>query len=107
MNGEATDFSIAIPPRLCEVVSQEQLTNTIKHLILYRMKVTTILPETLIKEVKKYSKGKNITDSLKIALNEWIEIKHIAHLNEIIAKKPLEFEDAISAGKIREINRKI
>ena len=70
------------------------------------MKVTAIIPEDLIAEVKKYSKGKNITDSLKIALSEWIDIKHISDLNASIAKKPLEFADGITAGKIRSMNRK-
>ena len=70
------------------------------------MKVTAIIPKDLIEEVKKYSKGKNITDSLKIALREWLEIKRITELNESIAKKPLKFADGISAEKIRSINRK-
>ena len=70
------------------------------------MKITAIIPENLIEEVKKYSKGKNITDSLKIALSEWLEIKHITNLNEFIAKNPLEFADGISAKKIRALNRK-
>ena len=70
------------------------------------MKVTAIIPEDLIAEVKKYSKGKNITDSLKIALSEWIDIKHISDLNDSIAKKPLEFANGFSAKKIRSINRK-
>jgi len=70
------------------------------------MKVTAILPEELVSEVKKYSKGKNITDSLKIALSEWIELKHIIELNKNISKKPIEFEDDITAEKIREINRR-
>ena len=70
------------------------------------MKVTAIIPETLIDEVKKYSKGKNITESLKIALKEWLDIKHISNLNDSIEKKPLEFADGISAKKIRNVNRK-
>ena len=70
------------------------------------MKVTAIIPESLIEEVKKYSKGKNLTDSLKIALSEWLEIKHITYLNKSLAKKPLEFAEGISAKKLREINRK-
>jgi hypothetical protein len=74
--------------------------------MLYRMKITTILSEELVNEVKKYSKGKNITDSLKIALREWIELKHITELNENISKKPIRFTEGITAQKIREINRR-
>ena len=70
------------------------------------MKVTTILPDKLIDEVRKLSKGKNITDSLQIALKEWIELKHIALLNKRIANKPLVFSTGFSADKIRDINRR-
>jgi hypothetical protein len=69
------------------------------------MKVTAILPEELIMQVKKYSKGKNITDALKIALHEWLDIKRISELNYTIAQTPLEFDDNICAESIREINR--
>jgi len=70
------------------------------------MKVTAILPEKLIDEVRKLSKGKNITDSLQIALNEWLNHKHIERLNSHIATKPLKFTPSISSSKIRELNRR-
>ena len=68
------------------------------------MKVTAILPDNLITEVKHLSKGKNITDSLVIALNEWVDLRHIIELNKSIERKPLSFE--YSAYEIREANRK-
>jgi len=70
------------------------------------MKVTAILPEKLIDEVRKLSKGKNITDSLQIALNEWINQKHIVRLNKRIFSKPLQFSSGFSTSKTREINRR-
>jgi hypothetical protein len=70
------------------------------------MKVTAILPENLITLVKKYTHGKNVTDAIKIALNEWLDLKRIGTLNRLVAEKPLDFEEGMTAGKIRETNRK-
>lgn len=35
------------------------------------MKITALVPESLIEEVKKYSGGKNVTESLIIALTDY------------------------------------
>jgi len=69
------------------------------------MKVTAIIPDELINDIKSYSKGKNITESLIIVLNEWVELKKIKELNERILVNPLEFNEDFSAEHIREINR--
>ncbi|MCF6289109.1 MAG: hypothetical protein L3J53_07750 [Proteobacteria bacterium] len=37
------------------------------------MKVTALIPDELVEEVKLFTQGKNITESLTIALNEWVE----------------------------------
>ncbi len=68
------------------------------------MKVTTILPDELISQIKDLSNGKNITESLKIALNEWIQIQNLKRLNKEVKKKSLNFLK--TAGKIRSENRK-
>ncbi|TGK81968.1 hypothetical protein EHQ24_11850 [Leptospira noumeaensis] len=69
------------------------------------MKVTAILPDDLIKEVQKYTDGKNITDSLQKALSEWVKLAKVKKLNEKLRKKPLEFVTNFSAEKVRKINR--
>ena len=69
------------------------------------MKVTAIIPDNLISEVKQLSKGKNLTDSLLIALREWVHLKNINQLNLHIKKHPLQFQSNYSAGKTREMNR--
>lgn len=71
--------------------------------ILCSMKVTAIIPDRLIDEVKHYSKGKNITDSMIIALNEWLSLKHLTDLNSQIESEPLVFD--MAANDIREFNR--
>ena len=69
------------------------------------MKVTAILPDNLIKEVKDLANGKNITESLKIALGEWISLQKIKKLNRRIKQNPIKTDfDPI---KIRELNRRV
>ncbi len=67
------------------------------------MKVTAILPDKLISEVKQLSHGKNITESIKIALDEWIKIQNLKKLNKQIKNNPLEFN--YTANELRNINR--
>ena len=71
-----------------------------------RMKVTALIPDTIIDEVKKYSKGKNITDSLMIALEEWIALQKLKKLNSLVLETPLSFERNFSAEKVRKINQR-
>ena len=54
-----------------------------------RMKVTALIPDTIIDEVKKYSNGKNITDSLMIALEDWIALQKLKNLNSLVLETPL------------------
>ena len=70
------------------------------------MKVTALIPDDLIKDVKQYAGGRNITESLIIALEEWLSLKKIQSLNEDIMKTPLEFSKGFSAIKNREINQR-
>ncbi len=70
------------------------------------MKVTAIISDNLIEEVKKHAKGRNLTESLTIALKEWLAAKTIKDLNNMIKESPLEFNPDLSANKIRDINRK-
>ncbi|MBI2487859.1 MAG: DUF2191 domain-containing protein [Deltaproteobacteria bacterium] len=71
------------------------------------MKVTAILPDDLIDEIKHYSKGKNITESLMIALRDWIALQKIKELNQKIKREPLKFRKDFSADKVRSINRQL
>jgi hypothetical protein len=73
---------------------------------IHSMKVTALIPDDLVKDVKRYAGGKNITESLIIALEEWLSLKKIQYLNEDIEKKPLEFFKDFSASKNRELNRR-
>lgn len=70
------------------------------------MKVTALIPDALVEDVKKLSKGKNITDSIVIALREWIALQKIKTINQKIRKSPLKFSPGFSAESIRALNRK-
>jgi hypothetical protein len=61
------------------------------------MKVTAIIPDDMVTEVKALAHGKNITESLITALGEWIKLKRLKELNERIGKKPLRFKAGYSA----------
>ena len=67
------------------------------------MKVTAIISDKLIDEVKKYAKGKNLTASLTIALREWLTMKKIKELNQIIKEKPLEFNSEYFSEQSKHI----
>jgi hypothetical protein len=69
------------------------------------MKITALIPDKLVQDVKKLANGKNLTESLTIALREWTAQQKIKRLNTRIAKKPLSFYKDFSAAKIRSINR--
>ncbi|MGH2575562.1 MAG: DUF2191 domain-containing protein [Ignavibacteria bacterium] len=92
--------------RAVEENSPIPLIFTILYRILYRMKVTAIVPDSLINEIKQYSGGKNITESITIALKEWRDLKRVKRLNKLVEKKPLTLDSKISYRKIRGINRK-
>ena len=70
----------------------------------YHMKVTAIIADELINEVKHYSNSSTTTEAITIALKDWLDIHHIKELNAQISKKPINLN--YSAQKIREMNRK-
>ena len=70
------------------------------------MKVTALISDDLVNNVVKLSKGKNITDSLSIALEYYVYRKKIEQLIEDVDKEPLQFQEGFSAEGIRDLNRK-
>jgi len=70
------------------------------------MKVTALLPDDLVFEVKQYAGGKNLTESLIMALKEWVSLRKIKELNKQVRKRPLQFVDNFSFETLRALNRK-
>lgn len=71
------------------------------------MKVTALIPEDIISETKKYSGGKDITESLMIALQDYLSRQRIKKSINKVKARPLEFKAGFTAGRIRKLNRKI
>ena len=71
------------------------------------MKVTTLLPDEMINEVRKFSGGKNITESLQIALNDYLQRQKLRKAMKKLKQSPLEFSKGFSADAIRKINREL
>lgn len=69
------------------------------------MKITALVPESLMDEVKKYSGGKNVTESLIIALTDYTNRQKLRKAIQKLKKNPLEFAEDFSAEKIRKVNR--
>ena len=69
------------------------------------MKVTALISDDLVDKVRKATGGKNITESLVIALNEYLQYKEISYLRHELDKEPLQFKDGFSAYKVRKGNR--
>jgi hypothetical protein len=71
------------------------------------MKVTALLPDNIVEEVKKLSGGKNITESLVIALKDYISRQKIRKAVQKLKDKPLQFKDNFTAEKVRSLNREV
>ncbi|MEO9873027.1 DUF2191 domain-containing protein [Ekhidna sp.] len=69
------------------------------------MKVTALIPDKLIEEVQKTSGGKNITESLIIALQHYVSSKKIYDVLDEIDREPLVFREDFTAYGIRKVNR--
>ena len=70
------------------------------------MKVTVLIPDEIINEVKDLTHGKNITESIIIALTEWIRMQKLKKLKDKIKSTPLSFQPEFSADSVRSLNRK-
>jgi hypothetical protein len=72
---------------------------------MYRMKVTALISDEIINEVRSLSGGETITEAITIALKEWISQTRIRQLNREVVREPLLFYDGYSADAIRDLNR--
>lgn len=69
------------------------------------MKVTALLPDDLVQEVRKLTGGRNITESILIAMKDYIARQKIRKAIEKVREKPLQFREGFTAEKIRSLNR--
>ena len=69
------------------------------------MKVTALLPDDIIEEVKKLSGGKNVTESILIALQAYVAQHRIRKLIQKTTAEPLQFKGGFTSEKVRAQNR--
>ena len=67
------------------------------------MKVTANIPDEIMDDVQKYSGGQNITESITMALKEWLYVKRIKSLNEEVARNPLCFRNGFLNDEIQNL----
>lgn len=70
------------------------------------MKVTAIIPDDLLEELKQQAPGKTLTESLILALRDWIAQKNIQDLNRQVRTRPLRFKERLGAHTLRQRNRR-
>ena len=80
------------------------MTYTIVYRIIYRMKVTAILADDLVKSVKNLTRSSTITEAITIALKDWMDIYNIKELNKQIKQTPVIIDNG---QKIRKKNRSL
>jgi hypothetical protein len=66
------------------------------------MKVTAIIADDLVNDVKVYTQSSTVTEAITIALKDWLDIYNIKELNKKISQNPICMNDG---QQIREINR--
>lgn len=71
------------------------------------MKVTAVIPDDLINDVKKMTGNKSVSESIIIALKDFTARKKLSKILDKIKREPLTFQDKFTASSIRKINRKV
>ena len=66
------------------------------------MKVTAIISDDLINNVKAYTRSSTVTEAITIALKDWLDIYNIKELNDKISRSPIDIKNG---QKIRDVNR--
>jgi hypothetical protein len=66
------------------------------------MKITAIIDDDLVNNVKAYTRSSTVTEAITIALKDWLDSYHIKELNKKISENPIFIENG---QQIREINR--
>ena len=76
----------------------------INYRIIYLMKVTAIIDDDLVKNVKAYTQSSTVTEAITVVLKDWLDNYNIKELNKKIIQNPIYIE---GWQEIREINRSI
>jgi hypothetical protein len=70
------------------------------------MKVTAIIPDDLVKDVRRYAKKTTLTDCLVVVMQEFVALRKIKELTKKLQKQPLQFQKGFTAERVRSVNRR-
>jgi len=68
------------------------------------MKVTAILADDLVNNVRVLTRSSTTTEAITIALKDWVDIHNIKELNKHIKQNPIFIDNG---KKVREKNRSL
>ena len=69
-------------------------------------KVTAMIPDAVLAELKAHAPARTLTESLIKALEDWISTCKLRDLNAEVRKTAFEFIEGYNAENIRELNRR-
>lgn len=70
------------------------------------MKVTALIPDDLLAEVRKLAPGKTLTESLTSALRERTALQKLRKAQQKIKRNPLTRSEGFSADQAKAVNRR-
>lgn len=70
------------------------------------MKITALIPDPLIADLKHLAQGKTLTDSLVLALSEWTETRKSLLVADEVKARPLSFRRISRTSALRKTNRR-
>ena len=68
------------------------------------MKVTAIIDDELVNNVKVYTRSSTVTEAITIALKDWLDIYNLKEMNKNIMESPIFIDNG---QHIRETNRSL
>ena len=80
------------------------MTNVKIYRMVYRMKVTAIIADDVVNDVKAYTGSSTVTEAITIALKDWLDIYAIKNLNKKISQNPIYIHNG---RQIRKTNRSL
>ncbi len=83
-----------------------RLNHRMDHRIVRRMKVTALVPDALIKEVRTRAGARTTTECVIVALEEWVAARRLAELIGELEKRPLKFQARFSSDSVRSQSRR-
>jgi hypothetical protein len=70
------------------------------------MKLTALIPDDLLADVRKRAGRSTTTECVIVALREWVAMKQLESVMAELRAKPLKFKSDFSAAQVRALSRR-